>query len=352
MSHDQGHRYEWHTISWRKLEVRVFKLQRRIYQATTRGETQKARRLQNLLAASWSAKSLAVRRVTQENTGKKTAGVDGVQSLTPPQRLKLISAMDLHAPAKPVRRIWIPKPGKLAERPLGIPIMHDRATQALVKLALEPEWEAKFEPNSFGFRPGRSSQDAVQQIWETIKIQPRYVLDADIASCFDRINQAALLEKMHTSPHFARPIKEWLKAGVVDSGIFMPTDAGTPQGGGVTLPTKWQTWCESSRRVCHAHTYAPAMGTGFWEPRSRRAASRSSPHHSREEAVVARRARPCLPTREMRLTFEPRRVSAACMVPADEPVVPLRRRPPGAGAARRSAEGAPQTQQGGRRHGS
>src|SRR5713226_3953611 len=231
MSHDQRHRYEWNAIPWRELEVRVFKLQRRIYQATTRGETQKARRLQKLLATSWSAKSLAVRRVTQENKGKKTAGVDGVQSLTPPQRLQLISHMDLHTPAQPVRRVWIDKPGKPEKRPLGIPIMHDRATQALVKLALEPEWEAKFEPHSFGFRPGRSSQDAVQQIWETIKIQPRYVLDADIASCFDRINQAALLEKMHTSPHFARPIKEWLKAGVVDSGIFMPTDRGTPQGG-------------------------------------------------------------------------------------------------------------------------
>ena len=122
MFYSLGHRYAWNTIPWRKLEVRVFKLQRRIYQATTRGETQKARRLQKLLAASWSAKSLAVRRVTQENTGKKTAGVDGVKSLTPPQRLKLISAMDLHAPAKPVRRIWIPKPGKLEERPLGLPM--------------------------------------------------------------------------------------------------------------------------------------------------------------------------------------------------------------------------------------
>jgi RNA-directed DNA polymerase len=231
MSHDQRHRYEWNAIPWRELEVKVFKLQRRIYQATTRGETQKARRLQKLLATSWSAQSLAVRRVTQENTGKKTAGVDGVKSLTPPQRLQLISDMDLHTPAKPVRRVWIDKPGKPEKRPLGIPIMHDRATQALVKLALEPEWEAKFEPNSFGFRPGRSSQDAVQQIWETIKIQPRYVLDADIASCFDRINQAALLEKIHTSPHFARPIKAWLKAGVVDRGTFRPTEDGTPQGG-------------------------------------------------------------------------------------------------------------------------
>ena len=231
MSHDPRHRDEWKAIPWRKLEVRVCKLQRRISQATTRGETRKARRLQKLLATSWSAKSLAVRRVTQENTGKKTAGVDGVKSLTPPQRLQLISALDLQTPAKSVRRVWIDKPGKPEKRPLGIPIMHDRATQALVKLALEPEWEARFEPNSFGFRPGRSSQDAVQQIWEIIKSQPQYVLDADIASCFDRINQAALLEKIHTSPHFARPIKAWLKAGVVDRDILSPTEDGTPQGG-------------------------------------------------------------------------------------------------------------------------
>ena len=231
MSHDAHHRYEWNAIPWRQLEVRVFKLQRRIYQATTRGEGKKAHRLQKLLASSWSAKSLAVRRVTQENTGKKTAGVDGVKNLTPPQRLHLISDLDLHTPAKPVRRVWIAKPGKPEQRPLGIPIMHDRATQALVKLAAEPEWEAQFEPNSFGFRPGRSCQDALQQIFLTIQRRPRYVLDADIASCFDKIDQAALLEKIHTSPHFARPIKEWLKAGVVDRGIFMPTDQGTPQGG-------------------------------------------------------------------------------------------------------------------------
>jgi RNA-directed DNA polymerase len=218
-------------MPWRTIEGRVFKLQRRIYQATNRGETQKARSLQKLLAASWSAKSLAVRRVSQENKGKKTAGVDGVKSLTPPQRLKLISAMDLHAPVKPVRRIWIPKPGTLEERPLGIPIMHDRAAQGLAKLALEPEWAARFAPNSFGFRPGRSCQDAIAQIFEIIKHTPRYVLDADIASCFDRIDQKALLDKINTSPHFARPIKEWLKAGVVDHGIFMPTEAGTPQGG-------------------------------------------------------------------------------------------------------------------------
>src|SRR5215510_769240 len=242
MSHDTHHRYEWNAIPWRKLEVKVFKLQRRIYQATTRGETKKAHRLQRLLASSWSAKSLAVRRVTQENKGKKTAGVDGARNLTPPQRLKLISTMDLHAPVNPVRRIWIPKPGKPEKRPLGIPIMHDRGTQALAKMALEPEWEAKFEPNSFGFRPGRSCQDAIRHIYNVINLQPRYVLDADIASCFDKIDQAALLEKMATSPFFARPIRQWLKAGVVDQETFMPTQEGTPQGGVLSPPTKLQTF--------------------------------------------------------------------------------------------------------------
>ncbi len=238
MSHDVNHRYEWNTTPWRKLEVKVFKLQRRIYQATTRGETQKAHRLQRLLATSWSAKSLAVRRVTQENKGKKIAGVDGRRNLTPPQRLKLISEMDLQAPAKPVRRVWIPKPGKLEKRPLGIPVMHDRGTQALTKMALEPEWEARFEPNSFGFRPGRSCQDAIRQIYNVINLRPSYVLDADIASCFDKIDQAALLEKMATSPMFTRPIKEWLKAGVVDQEIFKPIHEGTPQDQWETIPSE------------------------------------------------------------------------------------------------------------------
>ena len=173
--------------------------------------------------------------------GKKTAGVDGASNLTPPQRLQLISPMDLHAPVNPVRRMWIPKPGKPEKRPLGIPIMHDRGTQALAKMALEPEWEAKFEPNSFGFRPGRSCQDAIRHIYNVINLQPRYVLDADIASCFDKIEQAALLEKMATSPFFARPIRQWLKAGVVDQETCMPTQEGTPQGGVLTLPTKLPT---------------------------------------------------------------------------------------------------------------
>src|SRR6266487_1926005 len=231
MSHDTHHRDEWNAIPWRKLEVKVFKLQRRIYQATTRGETKKAHRLQKLLASSWSAKSLAVRRVTQENTGKKTAGVDGASNLTPPQRLQLISTIDLHAPVNPVRRIWIPKPGKPEKRPLGIPIMHDRGTQALAKMALEPAWEAKFEPNSFGFRPGRSCHDAIGAIFTAISKKDKYVLDADIKGCFDHIDQRALLTKLGGYPALHHVCKAWLKAGILTEGVFEPTEKGIPQGG-------------------------------------------------------------------------------------------------------------------------
>jgi RNA-directed DNA polymerase len=109
--------------------------------------------------------------------------------------------------------------------------MCDRALQALVKLVLEPEWEAKFEPNSYGFRPGRSVHDAIEAIQRALVQQPKYVLDADIKKCFDRIDHNALLCKINTYPTLQRLIKGWLKAGVLDNGIFEETEAGTPQGG-------------------------------------------------------------------------------------------------------------------------
>ncbi|HAX78770.1 MAG TPA: group II intron reverse transcriptase/maturase [Cyanobacteria bacterium UBA11372] len=223
--------YEWNQIPWRKLEKTVNKLQKRIYQASNRGDVKTVRRLQKLLMKSWSAKCLAVRRITQDNQGKKTAGVDGQKSLTPKQRLTLIGCIKLGSKVSPTRRIWIPKPGTEEKRPLGIPTVKDRALQALVKLALEPEWEAKFEPNSYGFRPGRSCQDAIKAIFDAISSKAKYVLDADIAKCFDRIDHKALLNKLNTFPTIRKQIRAWLKAGVMDDRQYFETSEGTPQGG-------------------------------------------------------------------------------------------------------------------------
>ncbi|QIR37254.1 group II intron reverse transcriptase/maturase [Tolypothrix sp. PCC 7910] len=223
--------YKWNKIPWRKLEKIVYKLQKRIYQAALRGDVKALRKLQKLLMKSWAAKCLAVRRVTQDNKGKKTAGVDGVKSLTPTQRLDLVNNLKLGTKVSPTRRVWIEKPGREEKRPLGIPTMKDRALQALTKLALEPEWEAYFEENSYGFRPGRSCHDAIVAIFNCIRFKPKYVLDADIASCFDKIDHEALLTKLNTSPTIRRQIRAWLKAGVIDSKQMFSTLEGTPQGG-------------------------------------------------------------------------------------------------------------------------
>ncbi|MGC1307840.1 MAG: group II intron reverse transcriptase/maturase [Phormidesmis sp.] len=223
--------YEWSSIDWHKLERNAYKLQKRIYRASERGDVKLVRRLQRLLTKSWAAKAISVRRVSQDNRGKKTAGVDGVKSLTPKQRLSLVDELYLGTKASSNRRVWIPKPGTEEKRPLVIPTMKDRALQALVKMALEPEWEAQFEPNSYGFRPGRSCHDAIAAIQQTIQRKPKFVLDADISKCFDRINHQKLLEKLNTYPTLRRQIRAWLKAGVMDGKTLFPTNEGTPQGG-------------------------------------------------------------------------------------------------------------------------
>jgi RNA-directed DNA polymerase len=222
---------EWSTLPWKKIERNVFKLQQRIYRASRRGDVRTVHKLQRLLLSSRSAKLLAIRKVTQDNQGKRTAGVDGVKSLTPPQRLALSQHLKLNYTAQPVRRVWIPKPDQPNEqRALGIPVMKERALQRLVQSVLEPEWEARFEPNSYGFRPGRSYHDAIEAIFKIICYQPKYVLDADIEKCFDRIGHQELLQKVNTIPLIRRQIKGWLKAGVVDRGQWFPTESGTIQG--------------------------------------------------------------------------------------------------------------------------
>ncbi len=122
----------------------------------------------------------------------------------------------------------------IKKRPLGIPTIYDRALQCLVKMAIEPEWEAKFEPNSYGFRPGRSCHDAIEAIFLSLKQKSKYVLDADISQCFDKINHKKLLEKLNTSPTLRRQIRPWLKAGVWDDKQIFPTTEGSPPCGVIT----------------------------------------------------------------------------------------------------------------------
>ena len=194
-------RYEWSLLPWKRIQVKVFKLQRRIYRASQRGDVKLVHRLQRLLIKSWYGRLLAVRRITQDNQGKKTAGIDGVKNLSPAQRLNLAQQLSQIPRPQALRRIWIPKPGKPEKRPLSIPVMQDRAAQALIKQALEPEWEAKLEANVFGFRPGRSCQDAIVAIYNIIRLRPKYVLEGDIKGCFDNISHLALLDKIQAVDH-------------------------------------------------------------------------------------------------------------------------------------------------------
>ncbi|MGB5772481.1 MAG: group II intron reverse transcriptase/maturase, partial [Crocosphaera sp.] len=222
----------WNTINWAKAQRKVFKLQKKIFQAVKSGNKVRAKKLQKLLLKSHYAKLLAVRKVTQDNQGRKTAGIDGKKVLDPTQRQKLVDELNVKGyEAKALRRIWIPKPGRNEKRPLGIPVIKDRAMQALVKSALEPYWEAQFEGTSYGFRPGRSVHDAIGRIYTVINPKPRYVLDADISKCFDKINHDYLLSKVDCPTNVKHLIKQWLKSGVMDNGVFEDTNSGTPQGG-------------------------------------------------------------------------------------------------------------------------
>lgn len=225
---------EWNKINWKSVEDYILRMQIKIYHASKSNNVNRIRSLQNTLIRSYRARLLAVRKVSQDNSGKKTAGVDGVKSLTPKQRMQLAKSLRLTSKSNPLRRVQIPKSnGKI--RNLGIPTMRDRATQALVKMALEPEWEAKFYPNSYGFRPGRSCHDAIKQIFNcTTQNREKVVWDADLAGCFDNINHEGLMKNLNNSSKKVKgQIMAWLKSGVTIGygGKSEPTESGTPQGG-------------------------------------------------------------------------------------------------------------------------
>jgi RNA-directed DNA polymerase len=228
---------DWDAIDWRTAEEDVRRLRQRIFAASQAGDLKRVRNLQKLMLRSRANTLLSVRRVTELNAGRKTAGVDGKVVLLPAAKVELVDWVQHNTEpwqARPVKRVYIPKRGSTGKRrPLGIPVIVDRCLQALVVNALEPEWEARFEPRSYGFRPGRGCHDAIDAIFHVARganPRRRWALDADLAAAFDRIDHDYLLGQLGTFP--ARGlIAGWLKAGVIENGRFAPTEEGTPQGG-------------------------------------------------------------------------------------------------------------------------
>jgi RNA-directed DNA polymerase len=232
--------FDWRQIDWRQVEDDVRRLRQRIFTASKAGDLKKVRSLQKLMLRSRANTLHSVRRVTERNAGRLTAGVDGEVVLTPEAKAKLADRIQhLAEPFKalPVRRVYIPKGASSTKRrPLGIPVILDRCHQARVAAALESEWEARLEPRSYGFRPGRGCLDAIEAIYQVAKGKDpkrRWALDADLAQAFDKLAHDHILHMLGTFPARGM-VKQWLKAGVVEQGRLHRTEDGVPQGGVVS----------------------------------------------------------------------------------------------------------------------
>ena len=237
----------WKTINWTQVEFRVKRYQTRIYKASRDNNSDKVRYLQKRLLRSLDAKLMAVRQVTTLNEGRKAPGIDKKIFLTDNQKGKLVQKLRLDGKVSSSKCVHIDKPGKRYQRSIGIPTIEDKAKQALCLLALEPDWEARFEPNSYGLRPGRSCHDAIEYIFINLQSTSgnkgfhKYVLHANISKCFDKINHNYLLTKLETIPEIENQVKAWLKADIFEEYQANKLDdtensiQGTSQGNIISL---------------------------------------------------------------------------------------------------------------------
>ena len=230
----------WKNIQWSLVQKRITKLQQRIFKLSKETKKEKVIFLQKILINSLDAKLLAVRRVTSETCGRKTTDIHNKLYNTDEKKIKLVKKIKIDGKATPIKKVYIPKSGKTKKSTLGISIIEDRAKQYLLLLALEPEWEAHFEPNSYGFRPGRICHDAVISIFGHIKLGNKklnfnkYILEADLKGCFNNISHQYIINKLNTTKQFQTQIKAWLKMGIIEQGTLKltpPNKIGTPQGG-------------------------------------------------------------------------------------------------------------------------
>lgn len=216
-------------LDWSNIQYKVSKLQSKIYESSLKGDKKSVVKYQKILINSYNAKLLAVRRVTQDNKGKSTAGVDGQTVISNDERIKLAETLKLDGNSQPLGTVEIlSDKGKIGN--LGIFAREDRAKQTLAKLALEPEWEAKFEPNVYGWRPGSNCYDAIEAIELQIRRKPKFVYQADISGCLDQIQHSAIIEKCQTFPIMERQIRAWLKSGVMNGDVFHKSEKVTPRG--------------------------------------------------------------------------------------------------------------------------
>jgi RNA-directed DNA polymerase len=225
----------WIDVNWTSCELKVYNLQCKIFKASKNNSIREVRKLQRELIKMIEAKFIAVRRVSQDNAGKQTPGIDGRIYRSGDDKSKLAKSLVLDGHSDPIKRVYIPKGTQGELRPLGLPTIRDRSKQMLVTLALEPEWEARFDYNSYGFRPGYSAGDARWMLARQIQNGPKFVLDADIEKCFDNISHDYLMRKLGQSGAIESQILAWLQAKVIEPAgenkSLNQDNKGTPQGG-------------------------------------------------------------------------------------------------------------------------